>query len=135
MNLLIDIRFPYDFVKSIMKKLKREVLIQLLLNDFTKIDIEMNELFQFPEVVLSKEVILYALDNLIIVKRSNYYSIEINPIINYPKTKIKLITLVRFISFGNSSVHGNSILTDEIKKLNKDLYLLYEIYKLKGVAY
>ena len=118
-----------------MKKLKREVLIQLLLNDFTKIDIEMNELFQFPEVVLSKEVILYALDNLIIVKRSNYYSIEINPIINYPKTKIKLITLVRFISFGNSSVHGNSILTDEIKKLNKDLYLLYEIYKLKGVAY
>lgn len=135
MNLLIDIRFPYDFVKSIMRKLKREVLIQLLLNDFTKIDIEMNELFQFPEVVLSKEVILYALDNLIIVKRSNYYSIEINPIINYPKTKIKLITLVRFISFGNSSVHGNSILTDEIKKLNKDLYLLYEIYKLKGVAY
>lgn len=135
MNLLIDIRFPYDFVKSIMRKLKREVLIQLLLNDFTKIDIEMNELFQFPEVVLSKEVLLYALDNLIIVKRSNYYSIEINPIINYPKTKIKLITLVRFISFGNSSVHGNSILTDEIKKLNKDLYLLYEIYKLKGVAY
>ena len=135
MNLLIDIRLSYDFVKSIMKKLKREVLIQLLLNDFTKIDIEMNELFQFPEVVLSKEVILYALDNLIIVKRSNYYSIEINPIINYPKTKIKLITLVRFISFGNSSVHGNSILTDEIKKLNKDLYLLYEIYKLKGVAY
>lgn len=135
MNLLINIKFSYTFVESIKRKLIKEVLIKLSGSNFTKIDIEMNKLFQFPEVVLSKEVILYALDNLIIVKRSNYYSIEVNPIINYPKTKIKLITLVRFISFGNSSVHGNSILTDEIKKLNKDLYLLYEIYKLKGVVF
>jgi len=135
MNLLIDVRFSYEFVESIRKKLIREVLLLLPGNDFTKLDIEMNNLFQFQDIVLSKEVILYALDNLIIVKRSNYYSIEINSIINYPKTTIKLITLVRFISFGNSSVHGNSILIDEIKKLNKDLYLLYEIYKLKGVAY
>ncbi len=135
MNLFIDRRFSYDFVENIKRKLIREVLIKLSSTNFTKIDIEMNELFQFPEVVLSKEVILYALDNLIIVKRSNYYSLEIDPVINYPKTKIKLITLVRFISFGNSSVHGNSILTDEIKKLNKDLYLLYEIYKLKGVVF
>lgn len=135
MNLLIDRKFSYDFVLEIKKKLVREVLIKLSINNFTKIDVEINKLFQPPEVLLSKQIILYALDNLIIVKRSNYYSIEINPIINYPKTKIKLITLIKFISFGNSSVHGNSILVNEIEKLNKNLYFLYEIYKLKGVVF
>lgn len=135
MNLLIDRKFSYDFVLEIKKKLVREVLIKLSINNFTKIDVEINKLFQPPEVLLSKQIILYALDNLIIVKRSNYYSIEINPIINYPKTKIKLITLIKFISFGNSSVHGNSILVNEIEKLNKNLYFLYKIYKLKGVVF
>ena len=88
MNLLIDRKFSYDFVLEIKKKLVREVLIKLSINNFTKIDVEINKLFQPPEVLLSKQIILYELDNLFIVKISNYYYIEINLYIKYIKINI-----------------------------------------------
>lgn len=134
MNLLIPIEYDYDFVLAVREKFIRDIYLNLKPESFFKIDVEMNSLFDFPEVVISKEIISYALDKLIIVKRSRYYSIEFNSVINYPKTKIKLITLLRFISYGNSDVHGNSILIDEFKKLNINLYTLYKIYKLKGIV-
>lgn len=134
MNVLIDKKYPYNFIELLRKRFIHKVALKLLVTNFTKIDIEMNKLFQFPETTLSKEIILYALDNLEIVKLSNYYSIQFNQTINYPKTKIKLITLLKFISYGNSSVHGNSILVNEFRELNKNLYMKYKIYKLKGVV-
>lgn len=134
MDIILDIKFPYDFVEKIKDKFRQTVVKKLFLTNFIKIDMEMNELFQFDEVVLSKEIITYALDNMEIVKYSNYYLIRFDQIINYPGTKIKLITLLRFISYGNSNVHGNSILTDEFKELNRTLSLRYKIYKLRGVV-
>ena len=135
MNLIIDIDKPISFVKNIVKLIVKEIFHNLYLQNFTKIDIEMNDIYGFEdidELLLSKEIILYALDNLIIVKRSRHWSIEFNPIINYPNTKIKLITLLKFISYGNSNVHGNTILIDAFKKLNKNLDKLYKIYLLRG---
>lgn len=134
MNLIIDRKFPYNFVQQLLQKFRVEAAVKVRLQDFTKIDVEMNELFDFPETTLSIEIISYALDKLVIIKRSNYYSIEFNPTINYPGTRIKLITLLQFISFGNSNVHGNSILTDEFRELNKNLTSLYEAYRLRGIV-
>lgn len=134
MNLLIDITYPYDFVKKIVMVYKRDIKLGLKLEDFSKIDVEMNSFFQFPDVILSKEVIQYALDNMVIIKRSQHWCVQFNEVINYPKTRIKMITLLQFISYGNSSVHGNTLLTDEFKKLNKDLDKLYKIYRIKGVV-
>lgn len=134
MRLLIDRKYPQNFVEQIRIKLIRDVLFELPYKDFTKIDVEMNNAFQLPEVILSKDVITYALDNLVIRKNSTTYSIEFDPVINYPKTKIKLITLIQFISFGNFNVHGSSILTDEFEKLNINLTKMYKIYTFRGVV-
>lgn len=133
MNLLIDSKYPYDFILQLLHRYRLRIAIKLSLQDFFKIDVEMNKLFSFEETTLSKEIITYALDKLIIVKQSNYYSLQFDSIVNYPGTKIKLITLLRFISYGNSNVHGNSILIDEFKELNKKLNFLYKIYKIRGI--
>lgn len=117
-----------------MMKFINDVNLALNITDFSNIDVHMNEKFDFPEITLSKEVILYALDNMTIIRRSQHWSIEFNPIINYPKTRTKLITLLKFISYGDSSTHGNPILIDEFKKLNTDLDILYKIYILKGIV-
>lgn len=117
-----------------MQSFIKKITLELVLQDFTKIDIAMNELFQFDEIITSKEVIEYALDNMVIRKRSQHWSIEFNSVINYPKTRTKLITLLKFISYGNSYTHGNSLLVDEFEKLNKYIRILYKIYKLKGIV-
>lgn len=134
MNLLITREYSYDFVVKVMQSFIKKITLELVLQDFTKIDIAMNELFQFDEIITSKEVIEYALDNMVIRKRSQHWSIEFNPIINYPKTRTKLITLLKFISYGNSYTHGNTLLVDEFEKLNKNISILYKIYKLKGIV-
>lgn len=134
MNLLITREYSYDFVVKVMQSFIKRITLELVLQDFTKIDIAMNELFQFNEIITSKEVIEYALDNMVIRKRSQHWSIEFNPVINYPKTKTKLITLLKFISYGNSYTQGNSLLVDEFEKLNKYIRILYKIYKLKGIV-
>lgn len=134
MNLLIDIKYPYDFVRKLVLYFIRRIKLQILIYDFTKIDIEMNEIFESDDTLLSKQIILYALDYIDIVKQSMYWEIRFNPIVNYPNTKTKLITLLQFISYGNSNVQGSSILTNEFKKLNTDLSILYNIYTLRGIV-
>lgn len=134
MNLLIDRDYDYEFVIMLRDKFIRDITLKLSLNDFTKIDVELNSMFQFPETTLSKEIIIFALDNLRIIKRSRHYSLEFDSTINYPNTRIKLITLLQFISYGNFNVQGNSILINEFEELNKNLITLYEIYKARGVV-
>jgi hypothetical protein len=95
---------------------------------------EMNNVFESEEDILSRQVILYALGNIDIIKQSRKWLIRFNPIINYPNTRIKVITLLQFISYGNSKVRGSSILTDEFKKLNNELQLIYKIYKSRGIV-
>lgn len=134
MNLLVERKYPYEFVLQLLRRFRLKVAMKLYVKDFTKIDVALNQLFDLSEITLSKEIISYALDNLIVVKQSNFYSIEFNPTLNYPGTKIKLITLLRFISYGNSNVHGNSILIDEFKELNKNLSYLYKVYTIRGIV-
>ena len=134
MNLLVDKKYPYDFVRKIVSYLIKRIKIKLFIYDFTAIDVELNNMFEVEDTLLSKQIILYALGNIDIIKQSRHWLIRFNPVVNYPNTRIKLITLLQFISYGNSKVHGSSILTDEFKKLNNDLTLLYNIYKYKGIV-
>lgn len=130
--ILIPKEYGYEFTESIVKKYIQDIRPKLVLTDLLDIDVALNKKFDFPEITLAKEIILYALDNIVIRKRSQHWSVEFNPIINYPKTRTKMITLLKFISYGDSSTHGNPILINESKKLNKDLKILYKIYINKG---
>ena len=132
--LLVPKEYGYKFTENIVNKYIQDVSLKVFALNLLDIDIALNEKFDFPEITLTKEIILYALDNIVIRKRSQHWSIEFNPIINYPKTRIKMITLLKFISYGDSSTHGNPVLIDESKKLNTDLKTLYKIYINRGIV-
>lgn len=134
MNLLIDKKYPYDFVRKLVLSFIKNIKIKLFIVDFTAIDVALNETFEFDNTTLSTQIILYALGNIDIIKQSRHWLIRFNPVINYPNTRIKVITLLQFISYGNSKVHGSSILIDEFKKLNNELQLIYNIYKSRGIV-
>lgn len=133
MNLVINNVNDYNFILQIERRLKKGIKLNLMKENFIKIDIALNETFKLKETILSKDVILYALDNIQIIKLEDNYIIEFNPTIYYPNTDIKMITLIQFISYGVSNVHGNKILINEFKKLNNILDILYKRYKDRGI--
>lgn len=134
MNILIPIGYDYGFIVALMNKLIQDIQLKLLHSRFNEIDAWLNTEFDFPELVYSKNIILFALKEIEIVKLSSHFSIQINKNVKYKGTNIKLITLLKMISYGNRTHKGNPIFIDEFKKLNIELNRLYIIYNRYGVV-
>lgn len=133
MYLFLSREFDYDFILQVVAKLVRHIKINIHKENFIQTDLEINLIPGLKEIISTKEIILSALGKINIVKQSNHYMVEFDPIINYPNTRIKMITLLKLITYGNSQVQGNTVVLDEFKKLNTKLDYLYEMYKNRGI--
>lgn len=133
MYLFLSREFDYDFILQVVAKLVRHIKINIHKENFIQTDLEINLIPGLKEIISTKEIILSALGKINIVKQSNHYIVEFDPIINYPNTRIKMITLLKLITYGNSQVQGNTVVLDEFKKLNTKLDYLYEMYKNRGI--
>lgn len=132
MNILIPKRYGYKFAIKIIKLLIYNIKIKLSITDFSIIDIWLY--VEFDKKLSSEKIILYALKHIKIITSAEHIRIEFDKNICYPKTTIRLITLLKAITYGNRFFKGNKLLLDEFTEINKNIKDLYEMYKLTGVV-
>lgn len=75
-----------------------------------------------------KHIFLTGLYNLTYNRRGDNYVIFIDPNVKLPNTNNRLIDLMRFITYGNSTIKGYPILNKEFNKIADNLEYFYKKY-------
>ena len=134
MNLLIPIEYGMIFTEKLKNKFIRNIIVKLYLEDFRLINLWLRAEFGFDESITCEKIIRFALKHIDIIQMSTHYKIEFNNIVYYPGTSIRMITLLKTITYGNRYFRGNLLLLNEFKKLNNNLKGIYKVYERTGVV-
>ena len=134
MNLLIPIEYGMIFTEKLKNKFIRDIILKLYLEDFRLINLWLRVEFGIDESITCEKIIRFALKHIDIIQMSTHYKIEFNNIVYYPGTSIRMITLLKTITYGNRYFRGNSLLLNEFKQLNNNLNSIYKVYERMGVV-
>lgn len=134
MNLLIPIEYGIIFTEKLKNKFIRNIIVKLYLEDFRLINLWLRAEFGFDESITCEKIIRFALKHIDIIQMSTHYKIEFNNIVYYPGTSIRMITLLKTITYGNRYFRGNPLLLNEFKQLNNSLKGIYKVYERMGVV-
>ena len=134
MNLLIPIEYGMIFTEKLKNKFIRDIILKLYLEDFRLINLWLRAEFGFDESITCEKIIRFALKHIDIIQMSTHYKIEFNNIVYYPGTSIRMITLLKTITYGNRYFRGNPLLLNEFKQLNNSLKGIYKVYERMGVV-
>lgn len=122
------------FTEKLKNKFIRDIIVKLYLEDFRLINLWLRAEFGFDESITCEKIIRFALKHIDIIQMSTHYKIEFNAIKHYPGTSIRMITLLKTITYGNRYFRGNLLLLNEFKKLNNNLTGIYKVYERTGVV-
>ena len=122
------------FTEKLKNKFIRDIIVKLYLEDFRLINLWLRVEFGFDESITCEKIIRFALKHIDIIQMSTHYKIEFNNIKHYPGTSIRMITLLKTITYGNRYFRGNLLLLNEFKKLNNNLKGIYKVYERTGVV-
>ena len=134
MNLLIPIEYGMVFTEKIKNKFIRDIIVKLYLEDFRLINLWLRVDFGIDESITCEKIIKFALKNIDVIQMSTHYKLEFNNIKNYPGTSIRMITLLKTITYGTRYFRGNPLLLNEFKQLNNSLKGIYKVYERMGVV-
>ena len=134
MNLLIPIEYGMIFTEKLKNKFIRNIIVKLYLEDFRLINLWLRAEFGFDKSITCEKIIRFALKHIDIIQMSTHYKIEFNNIVYYPGTSIRMITLLKTITYGNRYFRGNPLLLNEFKQLNNSLKGIYKVYERMGVV-
>lgn len=134
MNLFIPIEYGSFFAEKIVNKFVKDIFVKLYFEDLRLIDLWLIAEFGIDKSITCEKIIRFALKHIEIIQMSTHYKIEFNKIIYYPGTSIRMITLLKAITYGNRYFKGNPILLKEFKQLNSNLSDIYTIYTRMGVV-
>lgn len=134
MNLLIPIEYGMIFTEKLKNKFIRDIILKLYLEDFRLINLWLRVEFGIDESITCEKIIRFALKHIDIIQMSTHYKIEFNNIVYYPGTSIRMITLLKTITYGNRYFRGNPLLLNEFKQLNNNLKGIYKVYERMGVV-
>ncbi len=134
MNIIISNEFDEEFINKLIAKFIKDVQLKLTATDLTLLDMWIQVEFGFDDKITCRKIIEYALKHIEIVTTQTNYIIQFNPIIYYPGTLTRLITLLKTITYGTRHFKGNPLLSDECKQVNTNLDNLYNQYRLLGVV-
>lgn len=134
MTIVISNEFEEDFINRIIAKFIKDIQLKLDGIDFTLLNMWLQVEFGFNSTITCKKIIQFALKHIEIVTTQTNYIIQFNPIIYYPGTSTRLITLLKTITYGTRHFKGNPLLIDECKQVNTNLNNLYNEYRLLGVV-
>ena len=122
------------FTEKLKNKFIRDIILKLYLEDFRLITLWLRAEFGFDESITCEKIIRFALKHIDIIQMSTHYKIEFNNIVYYPGTSIRMITLLKTITYGNRYFRGNPLLLNEFKQLNNNLKGIYKVYERMGVV-
>lgn len=134
MNLFVPIEYGIVFTEKIVNKFVKDIIVQLYFEDLRLIDLWLIAEFNIDEFVTCEQIIKYALRHINIITMSTHYKIEFNKNILYPGTSIRMITLLKTITYGTRYFRGNPLLINEFKKLNNNLRSIHKVYEKMGVV-
>ena len=78
------------------------------------------------------DIVEFALENVSYDTFSNYYTIHISYTKKLPNTKFLINNIVKIIDKGTLSIKGLHIFDTSFKRVQNNLDLMYQIYKLQG---
>lgn len=122
------------FTEKLKNKFIRDIILKLYLEDFRLINLWLRVEFGIDESITCEKIIRFALKHIDIIQMSTHYKIEFNNIVYYPGTSIRMITLLKTITYGNRYFRGNPLLLNEFKQLNNNLKGIYKVYERMGVV-
>lgn len=134
MTILIPKDYGVRFTLRVINKLINDIKMQLLLADFRLIDLWLIAEFDLDVSIHSRDIILYALNQIELVQMSHHFRLEFNSVKYFPGTSIRMITLLKAICYGNRYFRGNPLVLNEFKKVNNNISLMYETYERTGVV-
>ena len=116
MNIIIPIEFDKDFIEKLIAKIIDDIKFQLTITNFELLNMWIQVEFGFDKNVTCEKIIDFALNHFEIVTTTSNYIIQFSPITYYTGTTVRLITLLKTITYGTRHFKGNTILIDEFKQ-------------------
>lgn len=84
----------------------------------------------FRKTISGRDVFYAGVNNLVIKRFLNgEITIEVNPNTKFYGTNTKLVTLVKFLNYGNGDYKGYPIFTDTFDYVNEHLNAIYKLYE------
>lgn len=132
MFILIPKEYGYGFVDLLIGKIIKDLLIKIDYIDFTLLNLWMSVEFGLKSDDICKSIILFSINNIQAINMSNYYKIQFNSVVRY--NNIRMITLLKTLTYGTKHFKGNKIVLDEFNDIKKNLSLIYDLYDRTGVV-
>ena len=132
MFILIPKEYGYGFVDLLIGKIIKDLLIKIDQIDFTLLNLWMSVEFGLKSDDICKSIILLSINNIQAISMSNYYRIQFNSVVRY--NNIRMITLLKTLTYGTKHFKGNKIVLDEFNDIKKNLSLIYSLYDRTGIV-
>ena len=121
MELLVPSKYGYSFAKEIRRMFIEKVKNQFNYKKTISICLAMIREFDLDDSILASDVFNFMFENIEIINSKDKYIIRINPVVRMEDTSIKLITLVKFITYGNLTQRGYPLVKDVINDIRKEI--------------
>lgn len=123
--------FTYDFFKYLVGKIKLYGLASIDTRKLIVFDTYINNKYKsvLKRHISSKDSLIMFFYNLKITTLWDRVIIEVNPNIVIPSTTIKLINVVKLITYGNLEIKGYNIIPKVFKYVKENINELYEMYQ------
>ena len=134
MKLLIEKSLDYndDFVEWLLGVIRDDVLTRINENYLDNMEYYLNTMLS-NSTLSNDKVDLYAailqiLDHLEYINGFSHYHIQINPIARLSGTKFKLLSIAKFINYGNQDMPGCGVFTESFSRIGDNLTEYYRTY-------
>lgn len=121
MYLLVPNKYGYSFAEQIKKVFIARLKIKFNVRKTIAINIALIDEYNLNQNISIEEIFDYMYDHIVIKPFGSYYKIQIDPNIRMYGTSVKLVTLVKFITYGNLNQKGYRVILDVIKDLRKEI--------------
>jgi|GEM_PF-6804284 hypothetical protein len=129
LNLVRDVDWSHFLTNYISEKLFNYVLLNLNEDKVFILDDYINNILEIQ--LSTKEILKFAFENLVIADTGSEFVVMIDPNINIPNSKHKLITVIKLIDYGNLEVRGCGIISQAFSYIVMQLPNLVTLYRLQ----
>ena len=127
-------KYEDNFFEYLKKFTTRQLILNLNPLKLKKFEDAINKeeelLSPFKKSFSGRDIFYAGANNLSITKFfDGRVIIQVDPNVIYYGTKIKLVTLIRFLNYGNEEYKGYPIFTDTFNYVRSNLDAIYQLYE------
>lgn len=121
------------FINWIIDRLRDEILIRASDEKLRYMEECLNSMLESSTLAPDVHIdllyaVLQSVDSLEYVEGLGYYHIQINPFVKLSGTDFKLVSIAKFINYGNQDISGCNIFTDSFLEVSENISMYYRMY-------